>query len=228
MRVTNPLASDESVLRATLLTGLVRAWARNVERGDRRRDPRRVRRGLRAPAMRRVTPRRARGGIGGAQTLALPRENERLTVVLGRPSDDARSAVALWRFMAERLGLADVVVRSQRGPRAVCIPRAAPRSSIARSGATLGYVGEVDARCSWTPSRACSAPRRLGIARSRPRRAGRPDARHAPRRPASRCRVAFRAPCSTSPSSRRARCNAADLALTLAQAQRARRVGDAL
>ena len=31
--MTNPLAADEAVLRATLLTGLVRAWARNVERG---------------------------------------------------------------------------------------------------------------------------------------------------------------------------------------------------
>ena len=33
VRMTNPLSSDESVLRATLVTGLVRAWAKNFERG---------------------------------------------------------------------------------------------------------------------------------------------------------------------------------------------------
>ncbi len=33
VRITNPLASDESVLRATMITGLVRVWGKNLERG---------------------------------------------------------------------------------------------------------------------------------------------------------------------------------------------------
>jgi phenylalanyl-tRNA synthetase beta chain len=33
VRISNPFSVDESVLRATMLTGLVRAWAKNYERG---------------------------------------------------------------------------------------------------------------------------------------------------------------------------------------------------
>lgn len=81
VRITNPLASDESVLRATMITGLVRVWGKNLERGtgdvvlaeignvfvhpEATSDPRRTRggvgRGHAGPAPRdRTTDRRAR------------------------------------------------------------------------------------------------------------------------------------------------------------------------
>ncbi len=33
VRITNPLAADESILRATMVTGMLEAWSRNAERG---------------------------------------------------------------------------------------------------------------------------------------------------------------------------------------------------
>ena len=111
VRVTNPLASDESVLRATMLTGLVRAWAKNFERGTGDVILGEFGVVFQHPSVAQ-TPRVTRGGAGGTLSLALPAENERLTIVLARPEDDARSAVALWDVLAHRLGLLDVVVRS--------------------------------------------------------------------------------------------------------------------
>ncbi|MGA7834745.1 MAG: phenylalanine--tRNA ligase subunit beta, partial [Acidimicrobiales bacterium] len=144
VRVTNPLAADESVLRATLLTGLVRAWARNFERGTG--DVILAEFGVVFEHPDATSnPRLARGGVGGALTIALPRENERLTILLGRPDDDARSAVALWSVLRDRLGLADVVVRSlDEAPRGLHPSRAAALVDRA-SSAVLGFVGEVDA-----------------------------------------------------------------------------------
>jgi phenylalanyl-tRNA synthetase beta chain len=142
VRITNPLSSEESVLRATLITGLVRAWAKNFERGT----------GDVVLAEFGVVfehpsdtdaPRVARGGVGGAQTVSLPRENERVTVILGRPDDDARSAVDLWRVIEGRLGLEEVVVRSSEAPLGLHPTRTGALVDRA-SGATLGFVGEVD------------------------------------------------------------------------------------
>ncbi|HVB52491.1 MAG TPA: phenylalanine--tRNA ligase subunit beta [Acidimicrobiales bacterium] len=143
VRVTNPLAADESVLRATQLTGLVRAWARNYERGVG--DVMLAEFGVVFVHPDATSePRETRGGTGGELMLALPKENERLTIVLGRPNDDATTAVALWSVIAQRLGLAEVVVRSSsEAPRGLHPTRAG--SLVDRSsGALLGYVGEVD------------------------------------------------------------------------------------
>ncbi len=161
VRVTNPLASDESVLRATLVTGLVRAWARNFERGTG--DVILAEFGVvfEHPAVS-AEPRLAKGGIGGALTLALPRENERLTVILGRPEDDAKSAVALWSLVRDRLGLADVVVRSLReAPHGLHPTRVASLVDRA-TGAVLGFVGEVDSELVGAITTAPTLPR-LGI-----------------------------------------------------------------
>lgn len=161
VRVTNPLASDESVLRATMITGLVRAWARNNERGlgdvmlgefgvvfihpD-----------VASP------PRMTRGGLGGAFTLALPQENERLTIVLARPDDDAVTATAMWRVLAARAGLHDVVVRAlSEAPRGLHPTRVA--ALVDRStGALVGHVGEVDQELISAVTTATSG-RRLGL-----------------------------------------------------------------
>jgi phenylalanyl-tRNA synthetase beta chain len=143
VRVTNPLAADESVLRATQITGLVRAWAKNYERGLG--DVILAEFGVVFTHPSATSePRMTKGGAGGTLTLALPRENERVTIVLGRPDDDAKSAVALWSVVARRLGLDDVVVRSvTEAPRGLHPTRAAALVDR-ESGALLGYVGEVD------------------------------------------------------------------------------------
>lgn len=143
VRITNPLAADESVLRATQITGVVRAWAKNYERGLG--DVLLVEFGVVFTHPSATSePRMVKGGAGGLLTLALPRENERITIVLGRPDDDATSAVALWSVLSKRLGLNDVVVRSLvEAPRGLHPTRAAALVDRA-SGALLGYVGEVD------------------------------------------------------------------------------------
>ncbi|HWD96189.1 MAG TPA: phenylalanine--tRNA ligase subunit beta [Acidimicrobiales bacterium] len=161
VRITNPLAADESVLRATLVTGLIRAWAKNFERGTG--DVILAEFGVvfEHPAAS-VSPRLVKGGVGGQLELALPRENERLTIVLGRPEDDAKSAVALWYLISQRLGLAEVVVRSlDDAPRGLHPTRAGALVDR-ESGAVLGFVGEVDAEL--VDAITSTSPlRRLGI-----------------------------------------------------------------
>ncbi|MDE3065024.1 MAG: phenylalanine--tRNA ligase subunit beta [Acidobacteriota bacterium] len=142
VRITNPLSSEESVLRATMVTGLVRAWGRNLERGTGD-----VMIGEFGVVFEHPAEGRARttvGGAGGHVSLELPRENERVTVVLGRPGDDAARAVALWSVLAERLGLERVLVRSDDvAPRGWHPTRVASLVD-ARSGAVVGLVGEAD------------------------------------------------------------------------------------
>ncbi len=143
VRITNPLSAEESVLRATMVPGLTSAWARNYERGVG--DVVLAEFGVvfQHPSLV-ATPRRTRGGAGGTLMLELPSENERLSVVLGRPDDDARTAVALWEMVGGRLGLADVVRRStSEAPRGLHPTRAAALVDRA-TGAILGHVGEVD------------------------------------------------------------------------------------
>jgi phenylalanyl-tRNA synthetase beta chain len=143
VRVTNPLASEESVLRATMTTGLARAWAKNVERGVGDVILGEIGMVFSHPLATK-TPRATKGGVGGLLALNLPLENERLTVVLGRSEDSATTAVAFWSVLADRLGLADVVVRNDE----VAPPGFHPTRSASlvdrETGATLGHVGEVD------------------------------------------------------------------------------------
>lgn len=143
VRITNPLAADESVLRATLVTGLVQAWAKNVERGTG--DAMMGEFGVvfSHPAL--GAPRMTKGGVGGTRELALPRENERLSVLLARPDDSAVTAVALWSFVAERIGLDDVVIRTDESPRREVHPTRAALLVDRASNAVLGRVGEIDA-----------------------------------------------------------------------------------
>ena len=143
VRVTNPLAADESVLRSTMITGLVNAWARNVERGLG--DVMLAEFGVVfAHPSTVVSPRVTRGGVGGSSELVLPWENERLTVLLGRTDDDAVRALRLWSSLCGRLALREVVVRSTRE-----LPPGwhATRSAVLVDATTkveFGYVGEVD------------------------------------------------------------------------------------
>jgi phenylalanyl-tRNA synthetase beta chain len=143
VRITNPLASDESVLRPTMLTGLVRVWGKNLERGTGDVVLAEIGNVFTHPDAT-TAPRRTRGGVGGALTLDLPDENERVTVVLGREDDDATTAVAFWHTVADRLGLADVVVRSTGVTASGLHPTRVAQLVDRHSGAVLGFVGEVD------------------------------------------------------------------------------------
>ncbi len=159
VRVTNPLASEESVLRSSMVVGLVRAWAKNADRGLGDVVLGEMGTVFRHPDVA-ALPRRTRGGEGGTISLILPEENERLTVVLGRDADDARSAVATWAALATRLGVHDVVVRSHEG-----VPRGYHPTRTAElvergTNRSVGFVGELD------PSLVddlTSSRRRLGV-----------------------------------------------------------------
>lgn len=145
VRVTNPLASDESVLRASMLVGLVRAWGRNLERGTGT-----VMLGEFGTVFTHPdvagSPRVTRGGAGGTTTLSLPSENERLTIVLGRDGDDATTAVVMWQLLAARIGLDDVVVRNVEVAPSGMHPTRSAALVDRSSGAVLGYVGEIDSQ----------------------------------------------------------------------------------
>jgi phenylalanyl-tRNA synthetase beta chain len=161
VRVTNPLASDESVLRGSLLAGMARAWARNFERG------------LDETALFEIgtvvahpgevdRPRVERGGLDGADKIELPSEFERALVLLGRPSDDASTAVATWSVLRDRLALDDVALRTGVAPRGWHPTRFATLVDRS-SGAELGRVGEMDPGLIARVAPASVAVRRVGL-----------------------------------------------------------------
>lgn len=111
--VTNPLVNAESVLRRSLLPGLLRAIARNF---DRRED--RLRLFEVATVFSRPDPTTAAipsskttGGHDPSRLIALPVEREMLCVAYAYPGDDVLTAVAGWRVVEEGIGLDGVVLR---------------------------------------------------------------------------------------------------------------------
>jgi phenylalanyl-tRNA synthetase beta chain len=144
-KVTNPITAEEPYLRASLLPGLLGAVRRNVER--RQGDVAMFEVGVvfEHPSVA-SSPRLERGGSGGADLVEVPGEDERVALVLARPGDDARTAVAAWQAIAAALRLDHVLLTT---PDARAVPHGvhATRCAIlvdASSGATLGVVGEVD------------------------------------------------------------------------------------
>jgi phenylalanyl-tRNA synthetase beta chain len=161
VRVTNPLSQDEAVLRGSMLPELLGAWAKNVERGQG--DVALFEMGVvvEHPGWSTV-PRRERGGVGGREKVELPAEHEQAVVLLGRIGDDARTAVATWHVLAERLGLTGIEVR-----RAVLGAGWHPtRSAEIReplSSTVLGRVGEIDPDLVERRVPAKSAEQRVGV-----------------------------------------------------------------
>jgi phenylalanyl-tRNA synthetase beta chain len=143
VRVTNPLAADESVLRSSMIVGLLHAWAKNLERGEGNVALFEVGVVFEHPNSA-TSPRLVRGGDGGKEELSLPPETERLTALLGRVGDNAPSAVCSWDVIARRLGLLDVVVRSLNVAPDGFHPTRSASLEDRSTGALLGYVGEVD------------------------------------------------------------------------------------
>jgi phenylalanyl-tRNA synthetase beta chain len=131
IEITNPLVKEESILRTSLLPGLVKALATNAARrntGVGLWEIGHVFRRYGAPA----------GGLN-APDEALPDEREMLGVALG--GRDAAEAVREWRAVAEVLGVAGVqiedgFVRGLHPTRSARLVGSAARP--------VGAVGEID------------------------------------------------------------------------------------
>ena len=114
IRVSNPLREEESLLRTTLLPGLLRAAAGNLDRGSRRRHPVRDRQGLpphsvvARPASSRSAQPSCLRGRGRAAAAA--------GVLGARREVDAYEATALVRLLGEARGLDLRVYPGEKAP----------------------------------------------------------------------------------------------------------------
>lgn len=124
IELEDPLAREESTLRASLLPGLLRAVAFNSAHQE--------------AALRLFEVGRVFGWP--AQGAELPAEREMLGVVLAMEADDAAAAVRAWRALAAALRLAPVemVAASPPGMHPTRTARL-----VAPDGLELGEVGEV-------------------------------------------------------------------------------------
>jgi phenylalanyl-tRNA synthetase beta chain len=120
MRITNPLVSDESVLRTSLRPGLLRAIAFNESH---RRD------GAHLYEIGHVYP---------AGTSELPDETEMLCVVLA--GSQAPAAVALWREVSAALGIG-ARLDHDNPPSGMHRTRSA---SLVAGKSRIGAIGEID------------------------------------------------------------------------------------
>jgi len=126
IEIANPLVAEESVLRTSLLPGLVKALATNAARRNT---------GVGLWEIGHVFRRPAAGPNGDG----LPDEREALGVALG--GRDATEAVHEWRAVAEVLSLRGVSVRNE------AVPGLHPTRSarlVGPGGEAVGSVGEID------------------------------------------------------------------------------------
>jgi phenylalanyl-tRNA synthetase beta chain len=147
VEVANPLVSDEAFLRRSLMPGLLRALAWNVDR--RQGEVRLFEVGVvfdhPADGGARVVE---RSGSGGAVRTELPAEHERLAALLALADDDARSAVGAYGVVVEalRLGPLALAAPGNGGGRGVPPGLHPTRSAwvVAPGGPVVGAVGEID------------------------------------------------------------------------------------
>src|ERR671919_18898 len=129
IEITNPLVKEESILRTSLLPGLVKALATNAARRNT---------GVGLWEIGHVF--RDRPGANGPEgSNPLPDEREVLGVALG--GRDAADAVHEWRAVAEVLGVAGVEVANG------AVPGLHPTRSarlVGPAGEPVGAVGEID------------------------------------------------------------------------------------
>jgi phenylalanyl-tRNA synthetase beta chain len=131
IEIANPLVKEESVLRTSLLPGLVKALGTNTARRNT---------GVGLWEVGHVFRRRD-GDDPGPDSWgeSLPDEREMLGVALG--GRDAAEAVREWRAVAEVLGLAGVEVEN------AAVPGLHPTRSarlVGPAGEAVGAVGEID------------------------------------------------------------------------------------
>jgi len=144
IRLTNPVAADVPFLRSSLMPGLLGAVRRNADR--RQGDVALFELGVvfTHPS---VAPsaRVERGGAGGGELVKLPSEDERVSLLLARPHDDAGTAVAAWRALATSLRLADTRLHPIQGTTPLGLhPTRCAAIVDWQTGTVLGQLGEVD------------------------------------------------------------------------------------
>ena len=123
IRIANPLVAEQSVLRTSMLPGLLGAVAYNWSHRNH---------GVRLFEIGHIFRRPV------AVDAALPDEREMLAAV--EAGADATAAVHLWRVVVETLGLADTEVRN------AAVPGLHPTRSarLLVGGVAIGSVGEID------------------------------------------------------------------------------------
>jgi phenylalanyl-tRNA synthetase beta chain len=126
IEITNPLVAEESILRTSLLPGLVKALATNAARRNTAVGLWEIGHVFRRPA-------------DGAAHAELPDEREMLAVALG--GRDAEDAVRAWWAVADTLGLTQITI--ENGAVAGMHPSRSARL-VAKGGAAVGTVGELD------------------------------------------------------------------------------------
>jgi len=145
VEVSNPLASDESVLRRSLLPGMLRALAYNADRRQGSLRLFEVGTVFSHPdeGAGRVVE---RAGAGGATTVVLPGERQLLGVALALDDDDARAAVAAWEVVAASLRLRAVALRTigPKHPEPGLHPTRSAHLVARGIDVEIGTVGEVD------------------------------------------------------------------------------------
>ncbi len=143
VEVANPLVSDESVLRRSLLPGMLRALAYNADRRQGSVRLFEVGTVFSHPDEHggRVVE---RAGAGGARAVVLPGEREMVGVALGLDDDDARAAVAVWEVASAALRLRGVAVNATGSPEPGLHPTRSARLVAGGLDVAIGAVGEVD------------------------------------------------------------------------------------
>ena len=150
VRVTNPLTPDESVLRQSLLPGMLGALAFNADRRQGEVRLFEVGHVFPPPGPDRVAHALARSGD------TVIAERDVLALALAGAGDDARSAAAAWQVLVDGFGIVDValvVPGASGGDGHDSVPAGMHPTRCARlvvsspdggPGPVLGVVGEVD------------------------------------------------------------------------------------
>jgi phenylalanyl-tRNA synthetase beta chain len=142
--LSNPLVPDESVLRRSLLPGMLRALSFNAARQQGE---------VRLFEIGNVFPPPTEARVAAAlsdRVDSVVDERERLAVALAAPGDDAMSASAAWYLLADAMGIEHVELApvpaevSDPGAAAGLHPSRRARLTFG-AGIELGVVGEVDA-----------------------------------------------------------------------------------
>lgn len=133
IRVSNPLAPEESVLRRSLMPGLLRSLGHNSSRRNPYLRMFEIGHIFEVPVEPEAT---ANDG-----SITLPAEHESVGLLLAREDDSAITAVRGWRHIADALGVTGVdIVDSQ-------VDGLHPTRSgrlVSQDGALVGRLGEVD------------------------------------------------------------------------------------
>jgi phenylalanyl-tRNA synthetase beta chain len=146
VRVSNPLLAEEPYLRRSLMPGLLGALDYNADR--RQGSIRLYEVGVVFSHPDEGGPRVVeRSGPGGSQKSLLPGERELVSAVFAYDDDDARSAVAAWRVLADAFRVRGVrLVAPGPGalPEALAGLHPTRAAQLVADGTTIGAVGEID------------------------------------------------------------------------------------